>query len=87
MHGFAAEGADAVLAKPPEPPQPSVSMRGDPVLRLAMLKMGVIKEGDLAEAETWIRAAAEQGMAVVVEHHQYHLVSIEEWIKSLAGVG
>ena len=64
-----------------------MSMRGDPVLRLALIKAGVITELNLAESETWLRTAAEQGMAVVLEEGEFHLVSIEDWIKHMAGVG
>lgn len=62
------------------PPQPDRSVRGDPVLRLALVKAGVVTDGDIMEAEILIRTAAEEGMAVVVEDGQYRLLSIEDWI-------
>jgi hypothetical protein len=66
-------------------PTPSNSMRGDPVLRLALIKAGVISEVNISEAEVWVREAAATGQAVVVDSGEFKLVSIEEWIKALAG--
>lgn len=87
MHRFVAEGEAPRLEEAPSPVMPSMTLRGDPVLRLALIKLGVISEADLNEAEVWLRQAGEQNMAVVVEGHAFKLVSIEDWIKHTAGVG
>lgn len=84
MHSFVAEGEAPRLAETPPPPQPVMNMRGDPVLRLALLKAGVITEQNLGEAEVWLRQAAEQNLAVVYEGETFKLVSIEDWIKHTA---
>jgi hypothetical protein len=56
----------------------------DPVLRLTLIKLGVLTEADLSEAEVWIRQAADQGLAVSVADGEFVLLSIEEWIARLA---
>ena len=86
MHSFVAEGEAPRLGVPPDPIPPPTTMRGDPILRLALLKAGVITEPDLATAEKWMRTAAEQGMTVSVEDGEYKILSIEDWIKHTMGV-
>ena len=63
-----------------EVPAPTPLKSGDPVLRMALMKLGVLTETDLTETETWIRHAAEQGMAVTVVEGEFKLLTIEEWI-------
>jgi hypothetical protein len=67
------------------PTPPVNSVRGDPVLRLALVKAKVLEEGQIFEAEVLIRTAAEEGLAVVVVDGQFKLLSIEEWIMHTAG--
>lgn len=62
------------------PTPPDMSVRGDPVLRLAMVKAGVLTDMQIFEAEVWVRQAAERGMAVVVDNGEFKLLTIEEWI-------
>jgi len=85
-HEFVGTGDDPRLGQAQAPAAPSTSMRGDPVLRLALVKAGVISEADIAEAEVWVREAASSGQAVVVDGGQYGLVSVEDWIKRLTEV-
>ena len=83
-HAFIEDGDDVRLGRAETPSAIPVN-RGDPVLRLALIKAGVISEKDLTEAEVWLREASSSGKAVVVEEGEFKLISIEEWIKALAG--
>lgn len=83
-HAFVGPEDDPVLSVDPGPKMPSVSMRGDPVLRLALVKAGLIEEGQIQEAEFWVREAAEQGAGVVVEEGEFKLLSVNEWISRMA---
>jgi len=78
-HIFVKFGEEPRLAEA-QPPTPPPLRMGDPVLRLALIKAGVLREQDITEAEVWLREAANEGMAVVVVEGGYKLLSIEEWI-------
>jgi hypothetical protein len=83
-HKFVSEGEEPKLEEEQAPTSPSNSMRGDPVLRLALIRAGVIDEAQVAEAEIWVREAAAQGGAVTIENGEYKLLTIEEWIGRMA---
>lgn len=85
-HAFVGPDDDPRLHEDPGPEKPSVSMRGDPVLRLALVKAGVIEEGQISEAEFWVREAAAAGSAVVIEDGGFKLLTLEEWITRAAAM-
>lgn len=83
-HMFVEEGGKLQPVPPPQVPQmQQPRMLGDMVLRLALLKAGVISDLDLAEAKLWIEKGAELGLAVMLELDgetgtlRYRLMSIE----------
>ena len=82
LHEFVREG-EAPNIRERQTPTPPVMKGGDPILRLALIKAGVITEANLAVTETWIRQAADQGMMVAVVDGEFKLFSIEEWISRL----
>jgi hypothetical protein len=84
-HFFVREGEAPRLGEVIPPTAHPSTRIGDPVLRLALIKAGVLAEGDLSEADVWLRESANQGMAVIVEDGTYKLVAIEEWIAREAG--
>jgi hypothetical protein len=63
-----------VPASTPGPPQ---MQSGDLVLRLALLKAGVITETNLTEAEVWVREAQRTGKALIVGDDGFVLESAE----------
>lgn len=83
-HSYIADGDDPRLGQPTPPVQLPSALRGDPVLRLALVKSGVIPETAIQEAEVWVREAAASGQAVVVDGGEFKLISVEEWIKAMA---
>jgi hypothetical protein len=67
-------------------------LQGDIVLRMALLKAGLLGEQDLEEARTWMEKAAEFGKAVVLEPDpasmtgwRYRLVTQEQLIREMVG--
>jgi hypothetical protein len=69
------------METPPEPPTP---MRlGDPVLRAALIRRGVLNESDFDEAEAWLREAARQGKALIVDSTGYSLQEVEVVAKAV----
>lgn len=68
-----------------EPPTPPIvaARGGDMILRLALVKAGVISELDLTAAQVWMQEAQNHGMAVVVEAGEYKLVPVEEMLARL----
>jgi len=85
-HEFSSEsGAMKVPEPTPEAPPTPIRNGGDAVLRMALLKAGVITEGQLKQAQLWVEKAAERGHALVVEpdpdwegERQFRLLSFEE---------
>jgi hypothetical protein len=80
-HDFVNAGEEAKLQQP-TPPLPAPKS-GDPILRLALIKTGVILEKDLDEAQLWLNEAIQQGKAVVVENNAYQLVDFAEQIQRI----
>jgi hypothetical protein len=60
-------------ARPAKPPRDEVHIAGDPVLRLALMKLGIITPMSLDEAEMWMREASRQGKALTVTDGQFTL--------------
>jgi hypothetical protein len=84
-HAFVGPDDDPVLIEAlVQSPPPSNSMRGDPVLRLALVKAGLLLDEQIFEAEVWVREAASAGGAVVVENGEFKLLSVDEWISRVA---
>ena len=83
-HKFIAEGETPRLMEEPAEVTPTPGLRGDPVLRLALLKAGVLTDMNLLEAEVWIREAANAGGAVVIEDGEFKVLSLEAWIAKMA---
>lgn len=83
-HAFVGPDDDPILLADPGPVVPPTTQRGDPVLRLALVKSGALTDHQIFEAEIWIREAAETGKAVVVEDGVFKLLDVDEWISRMA---
>jgi hypothetical protein len=57
----------------PQAPPAEIHIAGDPVLRLALVKKGLLTEMQLDEAEMWLREATRRGKALVVHDGEYRL--------------
>jgi hypothetical protein len=77
-HEFTNPGEESRVKDPPPPV--SAPRVGDPVLRLALIKAGVITELNLEEAQMWMNEAVVQGKAVMVAQGEYKLVDFAEMV-------
>lgn len=68
----------------PAPPPPKPMMLGDPVIRAALVKCGVLTEIQITEAEAWVREAARQGKALVIQEGSYTLKDAEAVAREVA---
>lgn len=89
-HKFQTENRVIELDEPPAPPQ--IARGGDPVLRLTLIKAGVITEEQLGETSRWVEAAREHGHAVVMlpdeqGEMQFHLMPLQEAMQAKASLG
>ena len=89
-HTFTTEAGTPLEETPSPAPPPTVGGSGDPVLRLALLRAGVLTEENLSQATQWLQAARENGQAVLIlpdeaGDPQYHLVGLQEAMAMKAG--
>jgi hypothetical protein len=77
-HEFTNPGEDSRVKEPPAPV--TAPRLGDPVLRLALIKAGVIKELNLDEAQIWLNEAVQQGKAVVVVDGEFKLMDFADMV-------
>lgn len=88
-------GPAVQLPDPPTPPPATATPRisGDPILRMALLKKGLLSQADIAEARTWMDEGFQRGLAVVVVPDveaegggfQYRLVELQHLIPGVNG--
>jgi len=71
-------------------PSSPVGLRGDVVLRLTLLRKGLVSEAELEETRFLVERAAEMGRALVLEPEQgsltgwrFNLVTQEELVKRM----
>jgi len=81
QHAFMAEGEGGRLVPVSEIEQPQA--KGDLILRLALVKAGVITDADLNEAEQQVNKARELGRVLMLEPDaegvlQWRLLSMDE---------
>lgn len=55
------------ISLPGPPPQQRPMLVGDMVLRLTLLKKGIVTDFELAETKLWFERAAEMGQVVILE--------------------
>jgi hypothetical protein len=73
-----------------EPTRPR--LQGDLVLRLTLLKKGLVSEAELEETRVWVEKAAEFGKAIILEPDpaamtgwRYRLATEEQLIQEMVG--
>lgn len=89
-HAFTTEGGGPLSVALPTTQEAPVRGVGDPILRLALLKAGVLTEPDLAVAEEWMKAAREHGKVLMVIpgeglQAEYYLADLQEAMTLQAG--
>lgn len=89
------ENGGGIRVPPPakEIPHPTLG-GGDVVLRMALLKAGVLTEGHIKQAQLWVEKGAERGHALLVEadpdhpgENRFRLLSFEELASELVRPG
>jgi hypothetical protein len=85
MHEYSGDVGQIVVPEPKQPGKPPMQ-RGDLVLRMALLKKGLITEVELGEAELWVEQAQLRNQALTVEPDpagggwRFRLVDFDAWI-------
>jgi len=88
-HAFVGEegGPMRVSEVPTRVSPPSSVTPGDLILRLALVKAGIVTEMQLTESEAWVREAARTGKALVVDQGEFLLDSVEGVAEKVATSG
>jgi hypothetical protein len=89
-HEFSVDSTVPTVPQPKPQELQSPQLRGDIVLRLTLLRKGLVSEAELEETRSLVERAAEMGRALVLEPEpgsltgwRFNLVTQEELVKRM----